>query len=96
MPNRTIFVRNDDLEDFEAIPDRPSWVHRSIQAEKRRQQAIQLPAPNVVPHSTTTLPDPRVQVVSEAPLERHPTEVNPKSHGPSIEEPTYEPVDEMP
>lgn len=30
MPNRTIYVRDDDLEAFDAIVDRPTWVHIAI------------------------------------------------------------------
>lgn len=30
MPSRTIWIREDDLEAFEAIPDRPGWIHKAI------------------------------------------------------------------
>jgi len=30
MPNRTIYVREDDIEAFDAIEDRPEWLHRAI------------------------------------------------------------------
>lgn len=30
MPLRTVWVREDDLESFEAIPNRPEWLHAAI------------------------------------------------------------------
>jgi hypothetical protein len=30
MPLRTIWIRVDDLEAFEAIEDRPEWLHNAI------------------------------------------------------------------
>lgn len=34
MPHVNLYVRQDDWEAFEAIPDKPAWLHRSIQAAK--------------------------------------------------------------
>jgi hypothetical protein len=34
MPNRTVWVREDDLEAFEAIEQRPLWLHLAIALSK--------------------------------------------------------------
>jgi len=31
MPRRNIFIRNEDVEAFDTIKDRPEWLHNHIQ-----------------------------------------------------------------
>ena len=30
MPRRTLWIRNDDAETFDNIPDRPDWLHAQL------------------------------------------------------------------
>lgn len=84
MPRRTVWVRDEDLDAFEAIRDRPEWLHKAIQASKRapinleRATNIKVNADGTIssavpgqPTSFTTTPEP-------------------------FDEPHYEPVDDLP
>lgn len=48
MPRISLHVRNEDWEAFQAIPDRPKWLHKAIQATVTGDKSPSLPEPVIV------------------------------------------------
>lgn len=83
MPRVTIFVRDEDFDGFEAISNRPAWVHNAIKYRGPLEMGTTL---------FSNLPD---DGKSHSIKPDIPTQVNPKSHGPTVEPTTYIDESEM-
>jgi len=36
MPNKTVYIRNDDLDKWDAIKDKPEWLHNHLSIDEKR------------------------------------------------------------